>query len=67
VSQGFGNGYSPIGFSQDGTLYYVQGGDWLARSKLVWIDRDGKEGESLLEEGAYGATMDERRGMGVIR
>jgi eukaryotic-like serine/threonine-protein kinase len=37
------SGYAPFGFSQDGTLYYVRGGEWLARRRLVWINRRGEE------------------------
>jgi serine/threonine-protein kinase len=48
-------GYAPFCFSQDGLLYYVRGGEWLARRQLVWVDRQGEEVEQLpLPPQAYG-------------
>jgi dipeptidyl aminopeptidase/acylaminoacyl peptidase len=41
-------GSAPFCFSQDGLLYYVRGGEWLARGQLVWVDRQGEEVEQLL-------------------
>jgi dipeptidyl aminopeptidase/acylaminoacyl peptidase len=47
-------GYAPFCFSQDGLLYYVRGGEWLARRQLVWVNRRGEEIEQLpLPPGAY--------------
>jgi len=47
-------GYAPFCFSRDGLLYYVRGGEWLARRRLVWVDRQGDEVELLpLPPGAY--------------
>jgi serine/threonine protein kinase/Tol biopolymer transport system component len=40
-------GYAPFCFSQDGLLYYVRGGEWLARRQFIWINRQGEEIETL--------------------
>ncbi len=40
-------GVAPFSFSRDGLLYYVRGGEWLARRRLVWVNRRGEEIESL--------------------
>ncbi|MHC4327374.1 MAG: protein kinase domain-containing protein [Planctomycetota bacterium] len=40
-------GDAPFCFSQDGLLYYVRGGEWLARRQLVWVNRQGEEVEQL--------------------
>ncbi len=48
------SGHAPFCFSRDGLLYYVQGGEWLARRQLVWVNRRGEEVEPLpLPSGAY--------------
>lgn len=41
------SGYAPFCFSQDGLLYYVRGGEWLARRQFVWVNRQGDEIEPL--------------------
>ena len=41
------NGYAPFSFSQDGLLYYVRGGEWLARRHFTWVGRLGEEIEPL--------------------
>lgn len=47
-------GYAPFCFSRDGLLYYIRGGEWLARRRLVWVNRQGEEVESVpLAPGAY--------------
>jgi len=54
INQQISNGYAPFCFSKDGLLYYIRGGDWLARQQLVWFNRRGEEVESLpLPPGAY--------------
>jgi len=40
-------GVAPFSFSGDGLLYYVRGGQWLARRQLVWVSRRGEILESL--------------------
>ena len=40
-------GYAPFCFSQDGLLYYVRGGEWLACRQFIWINRQGEEIETL--------------------
>jgi len=40
-------GVAPLAFPGDGLLYYVRGGEWLARRRLVWVNRQGEEVESL--------------------
>jgi len=48
------SGYAAFAFSQDGMLYYVKGGEWLARHRFVWVNRQGEEVETLsLEPAAY--------------
>jgi serine/threonine-protein kinase len=48
-------GYAPFSFSQNGLLYYVRGGEWLARRQLVWVNRQGEQVEPLpLPPQAYG-------------
>jgi serine/threonine protein kinase len=42
-----GSGYAPFCFSQDGLLYYVRGGEWLAQRRLVWVNRRGEDVEPL--------------------
>ncbi|MHC4556376.1 MAG: protein kinase domain-containing protein [Planctomycetota bacterium] len=42
-----GGGYAPFTFSKDGLLYYVRGGEWLARRQFVWVNRRGEEIEPL--------------------
>ncbi|MHC4557797.1 MAG: protein kinase domain-containing protein [Planctomycetota bacterium] len=39
LKQKIRSGYAPFSFSRDGFLYYVRGGEWLARRNLVWVDR----------------------------
>jgi len=41
------DGGAPFSFSQNGVLSYVRGGEWLARRRLVWVDRQGKEIKTL--------------------
>jgi serine/threonine protein kinase len=40
-------GYAPFSFSRDGLLYYVRGGEWLARRQFVWVSRNGQESKPL--------------------
>jgi len=47
LNHGIVSGYAPFCFSQDGLLYYVRGGEWLARRQFVWINRQGEEVETL--------------------
>ncbi len=58
-------GVAPFSFSEDGLLYYVRGGQWLARRQLVWISRRGEMLDSLpLPPQAYvdpSLSPDERR------
>ena len=58
-------GVAPFSFSGDGLLYYVRGGQWLARRQLVWVNRTGETLESLpLPPQAYvdpSLSPDERR------
>jgi len=48
-------GYAPFCFSKDcGVLYYVKGGEWLAKRQFVWVNRETRAVEPLsLETGAY--------------
>jgi Tol biopolymer transport system component len=48
-------GYAPFCFSKDcGVLYYVRGGEWLAKRQFVWVNRETRAVEPLsLELGAY--------------
>ncbi|MGD8500557.1 MAG: protein kinase [Phycisphaerales bacterium] len=47
--------YAPFCFSTEGLVYYVRGGDWLARRNIVWVDcQTGDVIEPLpLDPGAY--------------
>jgi len=50
------SGYAPFCFSKDcGVLYYVRGGEWLARRQFVWVNRKTDEVEPPLPlaTGAY--------------
>ncbi len=47
LTQSLTNGHAPFSFSQDGSLYYIQGGPWLARRRMVWVNRQGDELEPL--------------------
>ncbi len=49
------SGYAPFCFSKDlGVLYYVKGGEWLAKRQFVWWNRETRSVEPLsLETGAY--------------
>ncbi|MHC4692961.1 MAG: protein kinase domain-containing protein, partial [Planctomycetota bacterium] len=49
------SGYAPFCFSKDcGVLYYVQGGEWLAKRQFVWVNRKSRVIEPLsLEPDAY--------------
>jgi serine/threonine protein kinase/Tol biopolymer transport system component len=47
INRELSNGYAPFCFSQDGLLYYVRGGEWLASRRFVWINRQGEEVETL--------------------
>ncbi len=50
------SGYAPFCFSKDcGVLYYVRGGEWLARRQFVWVNRktDDVEPPLPLATGAY--------------
>jgi serine/threonine-protein kinase len=47
INQSMFNGCVPFCFSDDGMLYYVRGGLWLARHNLVWVNRLGEVVESL--------------------
>jgi Tol biopolymer transport system component len=47
LKQYLDSGYAPFSFSRDGLLYYVRGGEWLARRQFVWINRQGEEIEPL--------------------
>jgi serine/threonine-protein kinase len=42
VMQSTGSGLAQMGFSEEGLLYYVQGGEWVARRRIVWVDQQGK-------------------------
>jgi serine/threonine-protein kinase len=55
LNQIINSGYAPFCFSTEGLLYYVRGGEWLARRDIVWVDRHtGGVIERLpLEPGAY--------------
>ncbi len=48
-------GYAPFCFSKDfGVLYYVRGGEWLAKRQFVWVNRETRAVEPLsLVPGAY--------------
>ncbi len=55
LKQKIRSGYAPFSCSRDGFLYYVRGGEWLARRNIVWVDRHtGDVIETLpLDPGAY--------------
>jgi serine/threonine-protein kinase len=56
LKQNIRSGYAPFSFSRDGFLYYVHGGEWLARRNIVWVDRqtgDVIEPPLPLGQGAY--------------
>jgi serine/threonine-protein kinase len=45
--QSLDSGRAPFCFSQEGLLYYMRGGEWLARRQFVWVNRQGEEVEPL--------------------
>ncbi len=47
LEQSYFDGYAPFTFSRYGLLYYVRGGEWLARRHIVWVNRQGLEIERL--------------------
>jgi serine/threonine-protein kinase len=53
IKQGLWSGCMPMGFSEDGVLYYIQGGEWVARRQLVWVNRQGEIEPLSLPVGAY--------------
>jgi serine/threonine protein kinase len=64
VMQSTGSGQAQLGFSEEGLLYYIQGGEWMARRQLVWVDRKGEIDPLPLPAAAYSdpsLTPDGRR------
>ena len=53
VMQSTGSGHAQMGFSEDGLLYYMQGGKWMARRKIAWVDRQGEIEPLPLPAAAY--------------
>ncbi|MHC4432035.1 MAG: protein kinase domain-containing protein [Planctomycetota bacterium] len=47
LRQSITSGNAPFCVSQNGLLYYVRGGEWMARRQLVWVNRQGEEIEQL--------------------
>jgi serine/threonine-protein kinase len=53
VMQSTGSGHVQLGFSEDGLLYYIRGGEWIARRRIVWINRQGEIEPLPLAAAAY--------------
>ncbi len=53
VMQNIGSGHVQMGFSEDGLLYYIQGGEWVARRRIVWVNQQGKIEPLPLPAAAY--------------
>jgi len=53
VMQSIGSGDVQMGFSEDGLLYYIQGGEWVARRKIAWVNRQGEIEPLPLPAAAY--------------
>ncbi|MDA2923148.1 protein kinase [Acidobacteria bacterium AH-259-L09] len=43
-------GAADYGFSSDGSLVYIPAGAQIRRGALVWVDRDGREVEQIVDE-----------------
>jgi len=53
VLQSIGSGNAQLDFSEDGLLCYIRGGEWIARRKIVWVDRHGITEPLPLPAAAY--------------
>ena len=64
VMQSTGTGHVQFEFSEGGLLYYIRGGEWIARRRIVWVNRQGEIEPLPLSAAAYSTprlTPDGRR------
>ena len=53
IRQRVSSGLGSYGVSREGMLLYKRGGEWIARRRVVWCDREGKVDPLSLPPAAY--------------